>query len=118
MISAEILPILRKVTESLADEEGKIQFSGHTDDRPIRTATIKSNWELSTNRAVSVIHMIEDLGTVNPAQLTAVGYSDTRPIFPNDTAEGRARNRPVEIAIIRDGGAGNPIQPVTPPALP
>lgn len=118
VISAEILPILRKVTQSLADEEGTIQVSGHTDDRPIRTATIKSNWELSTNRAVSVIHMIEDLGTVNPSQLTAVGYSDTRPIFPNDTVEGRARNRRVEIAIIRDGGAGNPIQPVTPPALP
>lgn len=118
VISPELLPILARVTEALADEDGTIQVSGHTDDRPISTPTIKSNWELSTKRAVAVIHMIEDLGTVDPAQLTAVGYSDTRPIFPNDTPAGRARNRRVEIAVIRDGGAGNPIQPPVPPALP
>lgn len=117
-ISDELLPILARVTEALADEDGTIQVSGHTDDRPISTATIKSNWELSTKRAVAVIHMIEQLGTVDPSQLTAVGYSDTRPIFPNDTVEGRGRNRRVEIAVIRDGGAGNPIQPVEPPPLP
>lgn len=118
VISDEIVPILARVTETLADEDGTIQVSGHTDDRPIRTATIKSNWELSTKRAVSVIHLIEALGNIDPGKLTAVGYSDTRPIFPNDTVEGRARNRRVEIAVIRDGGAGNPIQPIAPPALP
>lgn len=117
-ISDEIIPILRRVTESLIGVDGTIQVSGHTDDRPISTGLIKSNWELSTKRAVSVIHMIEKLGTVKSRQLTAVGYGDTRPIFPNDSPAGRARNRRVEIAIIRDGGAGNPIQPLAPPALP
>ena len=114
-ISDEILPILRRVAEALAEEPGTIQISGHTDNRPINTGKFKSNWELSTNRAVSVIHMVEQLGILDPSQMTAVGYSDTRPLFPNDTPEGRARNRRVEIAIIRDGGAGNPVQPLAPP---
>lgn len=117
IISAEILPILRRVTEALGNESGTIQVSGHTDNRPINSGKFKSNWELSTNRAVSIIHLIESLGTINSNQLTAVGYADTRPLFPNDTPEGRSRNRRVEISIIRDGSAGNPIQPVAPPLL-
>lgn len=117
IISEEILPILRRVTEALSKEPGTIQVSGHTDDRPINTGKFKSNWELSTNRAVSIIHLIEDLGTVDSSKLTAVGYADTRPIFPNDTPEGRSRNRRVEITIIREGGAGNPAQSIAPPML-
>lgn len=117
IISEEILPILRRVTEALGKEPGTIQISGHTDNRPINTGKFKSNWELSTNRAVSIIHLIEDLGTVDSSKLTAVGYADTRPIVPNDTPEGRSRNRRVEITIIRDGGAGNPAQSIAPPML-
>jgi len=97
------------------DESGTIQVSGHTDNRPINSGKFKSNWELSTNRGVSIIHLLESFGTINSNQLTAVGYADTRPIFPNDTAEGRSRNRRVEISIIRDGSAGNPIQSIAPP---
>ena len=101
-VSPEIMPILRRLSAALQDSPGTIMVSGHTDDRPIRSAQFSSNWELSTDRAVSVIHMLQQLGTVDPRRLTAVGYGDTRPLVPNDSPENRARNRRVEIAIVRE----------------
>ena len=86
----------------IKESPGEIMVSGHTDDRPIKTAQIGSNWELSTKRAVSIIHRLEGLGIVEPNRLSATGYGDTQPIAPNDTPENRAKNRRVEIAIIRE----------------
>lgn len=103
-ITDEIMPILQRVAEAISDSPGTIMVSGHTDDRPIKTARIGSNWELSTKRAVSIIHRLEGLGIVEPNRLSATGYGDTQPIAPNDTAENRAKNRRVEIAIIREEG--------------
>lgn len=101
-ISDEIMPLLEQVTAALQDAPGTIMISGHTDDRPISSGRFRSNWELSTDRAVSVIQRIESLGKIDPSRLTAVGYGDTRPLVPNDTPEHRARNRRVEIAIVRE----------------
>lgn len=101
-ISDEIMPILRRVVKSVAESPGTLMVSGHTDDRPIKSKQFGSNWELSTDRAVSVIHRLQQIGGIDPARLTAVGYGDTRPLVPNDSPENRMRNRRVEIAIVRD----------------
>jgi chemotaxis protein MotB len=106
-ISEEIMPILRRLAAALQDSPGTIMVSGHTDDRPIRSAQFSSNWKLSTDRAVSVIHRLQQIGTVDPRRLTAVGYGDTRPLAPNDSPENRARNRRVEIAIVQEAPAGS-----------
>lgn len=101
-ISDEIMPILSRLADALQDTPGTIMVSGHTDDRPIRSAEFSSNWELSTDRAVEVIQRLQGLGKIAPDRLTAVGYGETRPLVPNDSPENRARNRRVEIAIVRE----------------
>ncbi len=101
-ISDAIIPIIKRLSKSLAESPGTIMISGHTDNRPINSGRYTSNWRLSTDRAVSVIQLFEKIGNIDPRRLTAVGYGDTRPIASNDTPEGRARNRRVEIAIVQE----------------
>ena len=101
-ITDEIIPILKRVTEALSGTQGTLMIGGHTDDRPINSAEFSSNWELSADRAVSVIHRLLDIGTIEASRITAVGYADTRPVAPNDSPENRAKNRRVEISIIQE----------------
>lgn len=72
--------------------------AGHTDNLPIRTALFPSNWELSTRRAVEVVHILVAQG-MNPKVLAAAGYGEFDPVAPNDTAEHRAQNRRIEIVL-------------------
>ncbi len=101
-LSSDILPIIALVGNALKDSPGLIMVSGHTDDQPIASSEFRSNWELSTDRAVSVVHQFMTLSGIDPARLSAVGYADTRPLVPNDTPENRAKNRRVEINIVND----------------
>jgi chemotaxis protein MotB len=100
-ISDEIMPILKRLTEALQEAPGMIMVSGHTDDRPINSDKFRSNWSLSTDRAVTVIQRLEELGTIDSSRISAVGYGDTRPLAPNDSPDNRAKNRRVEIEIIQ-----------------
>ncbi|MDT7928093.1 flagellar motor protein MotB [Tepidimonas sp.] len=75
-----------------------VVVEGHTDNVPIQTARFPSNWELSAARASSVVRHLEARG-LNPTRLRATGYADTRPLAPNDTPQGRALNRRVEITL-------------------
>jgi len=78
----------------------KVGIEGHTDNVPIKYSGWKSNWELSAARALSVVHyMIEDEG-VAADRLSATGYGEYHPVASNDTKEGRAKNRRVEIVIL------------------
>ncbi len=72
--------------------------AGHTDNVPIRTGLFPSNWELSTRRAVEVVHILIAQG-MNPKVLAAAGYGEFDPVAPNDTAEHRAQNRRIEIVL-------------------
>lgn len=76
----------------------RIVVEGHTDNVPIQTERFPSNWELSTGRAASVVRYLQSQG-VDAARMRATGYADTRPIAPNDTAQGRATNRHVEVIL-------------------
>ncbi len=81
----------------------RFRIEGHTDSTPVAENSIfPSNWELSTTRAVNVLHYLADYG-VRENDFSVAGYSDTRPKFSNDTAEGRAYNRRVDIIILDEG---------------
>ena len=102
---AEIRPeareILDRISGFIKTIPNDIMVEGHTDNWPIRTERFPSNWELSTARATNVVrHLIEELD-VAPDRLSAAGYSEYRPLRPNDTAENRALNRRVDIVILR-----------------
>lgn len=79
-----------------------IGIEGHTDNVPIKYSGWKSNWELSSGRALSVLHYLADKQGVNPGRLSATGYGEYRPVAGNETKEGRQKNRRVEIVILPD----------------
>jgi chemotaxis protein MotB len=97
------LKVLKQVSDILKNVADKqIRIEGHTDNVPIG-ARLKerypTNWELSTARATSVVRYLIEDGGVDRANLSAVGYADTKPMAGNDTEEGRTANRRIEIAL-------------------
>jgi len=79
------------------------RIEGHTDNTPVAdTSAFPSNWELSAARSANVLHYLADFG-VNEDSFSIAGYADTRPKFSNDTPEGRAYNRRVDIIILDEG---------------
>lgn len=97
------LKVLKQVSDVLKTVSDKqIRIEGHTDDVPISTKLqdkFKSNWELSTTRATTVVRYLTDHGGVDRQALSAVGYADTRPVASNETETGRASNRRIEIVL-------------------
>jgi chemotaxis protein MotB len=96
------LPKLAKVSKVLNTtvKGHSIGIEGHTDNVPIKYSGWKSNWELSTARALSVLHYMIDNHNINPQRLSATGYGEQRPIASNKTEKGRQQNRRVEIVVI------------------
>ena len=80
--------------------EGRIAVEGHTDDEPITHSGWRSNWELSTARATSVVHYLITEHQIDPERLLATGYGEFQPVALNDTPEGRQENRRVEIVLM------------------
>lgn len=80
----------------------RFRIEGHTDSGVTDPSIWKSNWELSATRAVNVLHNLTDFGA-QESRFSVAGYADTRPIFSNETAEGRAYNRRVDIIILDEG---------------
>tara|TARA_B110000977_G_C11000863_1_gene463758 strand:- start:19 stop:951 length:933 start_codon:yes stop_codon:yes gene_type:complete len=91
--------VLHDVRDVLSEKTGDILVQGHTDNIAISTSRFRSNWELSTARAVSVAHELLTERVLNPQRLTVSGYSDTRPLVENDSKDNRALNRRVEIVV-------------------
>lgn len=77
-----------------------ISIEGHTDNQPISTSTFKSNWELSADRAASVLHYF-DKKNVDPKRMQFTGYGEYQPLVPNNTVKNRQANRRVTIVILR-----------------
>jgi len=93
--------ILKKIVSVLKDESmtNDIGIEGHTDNDPIKYSGWKSNWELSTARATSVLHFLDDECNLEPERLSATGYGEYRPVASNSSKEGKQKNRRVEIII-------------------
>lgn len=94
--------ILDKVAKVLNENVPQLNvgIEGHTDNVPIKHSGWKSNWELSTARALSVLHYLVGNKDVAPGRISAIGYGEFRPVASNDSKEGRQLNRRVEIVIL------------------
>ena len=101
-LTPDFKPILEIIKEVLKDTQGSIDVEGHTDNVPISTGRFRSNWALSSARAVSVAHGLLEDDALDQSRFTVIGYGDVRPLDSNETAEGKARNRRVEV-VIRQG---------------
>jgi chemotaxis protein MotB len=98
-LAPESLEVLRAVAEKLRREPFNLEITGHTDPTRISNPAFASNWELSAVRATSVVRLFAENG-IEPARLFAIGREASQPVASNDTAEGRARNRRVELMIL------------------
>lgn len=102
-INTAALPIISKIGDVIKNlPTNYLQIDGHTDNVPINTGVIKSNWELGGLRAVNVAKILIRDCALNPKFISAVSYGEFRPIATNSTVEGRAYNRRVEITILRN----------------
>lgn len=95
------LPLLEEISHLLnVDRKHPITVEGNTDNQPIQSSQFPSNWELSTDRATTVVRYLIAQG-VQDQRLSAAGYADLHPLASNATAAGRARNRRVDIVLDR-----------------
>ena len=100
-VRPQFLPVLTKIAKLIDNNSGLVTVSGHTDNVPISNERFRSNWELSTSRAVSVTHELLKTADVDEDRFIVTGHADTRPRANNDSPENRAKNRRVDISIVR-----------------
>jgi chemotaxis protein MotB len=99
-LSASAEQVLSDVAATVAEIDAGVTVEGHTDDAPIHTSRFESNWELSTARATRVVQFLIERGRIDPARLSAAGYGEYHPRAENQTPEGRARNRRVDLVVL------------------
>ncbi len=100
-LQPQSLETLSAVANVLKGVDNSIQVEGHTDNVPINSPAFPSNWELSSARAGSVVRLFSELG-VPASRMVAIGYADNRPVDTNATADGRSRNRRVNVLILNE----------------
>lgn len=100
-VKTAFMPVLAKIGHLIDANSGDVVVSGHTDNVPIANERFRSNWELSSARAVSVAHELLKTAGLPDEHFIITGHADTRPRADNLTAENRARNRRVDISIVR-----------------
>jgi chemotaxis protein MotB len=93
-------PILEKIAGVIGPLPNSIQLEGHTDSVPIHNSRFRSNWELSCARGIALLDAMTDQFGLDRARFSVVGRADTVPVAANDTPEGRARNRRVDLIIV------------------
>lgn len=98
-LNQNIKNVLDKLTPVILKMENEIFIQGHTDNTPISTSKYKSNWELSTARATSVVNYLIHEKQFSPNRLSAVGYGEYKPVADNKTEEGRSMNRRVVFLV-------------------
>jgi chemotaxis protein MotB len=96
----DTVPTLRQIAASLSTSGYDLRIEGHTDNIPIHGAEFDSNWELSSARATRIARLFLDLKSMAPDRLSAAGYSEFHPVASNATAEGRAKNRRVDLVVM------------------
>jgi chemotaxis protein MotB len=96
----EALPTLRQIADKLGPTPYDLRIEGHTDNLPIHTREFDSNWELSTARATHIARLFLDMKAIPADRLSAAGYAELHPVATNDTAEGRAENRRVDLVVM------------------
>jgi len=103
--NAEVTGVSRQTARDIShilvtDPPREIKIEGHTDNRPIHTSKYPSNWELSSSRAINFMKVLLENKKLDPQKFSATGYGEFHPVSTNDTVEGRAKNRRVEVLIL------------------
>ena len=98
-LQPQFVPILRKIGGLLADMPGDIEVSWHSDSQQISNELYRSNWDLSSQRAVAVAEELRRAAGFDESRMSVVGKADTAPLVDTDDTQGRSRNRRVEISI-------------------
>ncbi len=99
-IKSSSQPAFSRIASLLAQRNYRIRIEGHTDNIPIHNSRYASNWELSTARATELVRLLMTKYKFAPARLSAAGYAAYHPVASNDTVEGRAQNRRVDLVIL------------------
>jgi chemotaxis protein MotB len=105
VVSSAAFHALERVASSIARIPNPVRLEGHTDAIPISTVRFRSNWELSAARSIAVMDLLSTRFRVTRDRMSIAGYADTAPVAPNDTEEGRGRNRRVDIIILSEQGS-------------
>jgi DNA-binding response OmpR family regulator/flagellar motor protein MotB len=101
-LKASAMPALDRIASILAVRTCRLRIEGHTDNVPIHTNQIASNWELSTTRSTELVRLLIQRYSFPPDRLSAAGYAEYHPIASNQTLSGRAQNRRVDLVILSD----------------
>jgi chemotaxis protein MotB len=96
----ETLATLRQIAASLGRTAYDLRIEGHTDNIPIHTAEFDTNWELSAARATRIARLFLDTHAIPPERIAAAGYAEFHPVSGNDTPQGRAENRRVDLVVL------------------
>jgi chemotaxis protein MotB len=107
--SAELMPAALPTLTALAQilPQSPIRVEGHTDNVPMHSAQYASNWELSSARASAIARFLLEHSEINPSQLSAAGYAEYHPVASNANADGRAKNRRVDIVFLTPPAASS-----------
>jgi len=100
VMNAKALAVVDRIAATLNPQGYNFRVEGHTDNTPVHTAQFPSNWELSTARATFLLQYLISNGHIRPQRLSAVGYGEYRPVAQNDTPDGRAANRRVDLVVL------------------
>lgn len=107
---AELRPdstnLLDAVGQALKSNHNYMRIEGHADNLPINTLLFPSNWELSASRSIAVTRYLIERHAMDPKRLSSLGYGEYRPLYPNTTEENRAKNRRVDIVVLRSDRSG------------
>ena len=99
-IDPKTLSSVEKIANTLRELPNPIRLEGHTDSVPIHTARFRSNWDLSAARSIAMMEVLSDRFGISRQRLAIAGYADTAPVESNETEEGRAHNRRVDMVIL------------------
>lgn len=117
-LNYDFIPVIDMVRDVLVGLDGSIAVEGHTDNIPIDSVRFRSNWQLSSARAIAVAEELFSTGQLDQGRFAVTGFADARPLVPNDTPQNRATNRRVEIVIRQnDLARPNVIEPDFPPGI-
>jgi chemotaxis protein MotB len=104
-IQAEAFPIIGKIADSMLSLPNKVLLEGHTDSTPIHNGRFRSNWDLSAARAIAMLNVLADQFEVPRGRMSVSGYAENVPVSGNETAEGRQKNRRVDVVFLNAFGA-------------
>jgi chemotaxis protein MotB len=110
-------PILAKIAAEIQGFGNPMRLEGHTDSKPIHNSRFRSNWELSVARSIAMLELLHQKFGIATERLSVAGYAENAPVDSNDTEEGRAHNRRVDLVILSDEGQRSEPSTQAPPAI-